>query len=224
MMDLQLMVVDPMKAMVVRLVSFLPYLLGAVLVLLVGWIAARVLQGLLVRALKKLGIDQLARRVGVEAFLERGAVGHTTSELLGIFLYWLIMLVALATAINVLGLTATAELLDRILRYIPEVVSGIIILILGTFFASVLGTLVQTVTATAGIKQAHLLGQVTRVVLVLFAVEVALEKFIGTTILHTQLTVLLAAAAFGTALAFGLGCKDLAGRFMEEMIERFRRG
>ena len=223
-MDAQTILVDPLRILFARLASFVPVLLVALLILLVGWLAARLLQELLVRALKAIRVDDLAQRAGLGEILRKGAVSYTFSELIGLFLYWLILLGALVAAVNALGMTATAELLDRVLLYIPNVLAGVIILILGSFFAAMLGSLVQTVTANAGVKQSKTLGQLTKVVLVVFAIEVALEKFIGMTILHTQLSIVIAAAAFGTALAFGLGCKDLAGRFAAELVDKWRRG
>lgn len=223
-MDVYAIVVDPLKAMFTRLYSFLPVLLGALLLLLVGWIAARIIQQIVVKGLKAVRIDDLARQAGFSDILGKGAVPHTFSELIGVFLYWLVMLSALVTSVNALGLNAAAELLERLLSYIPSVLAGIIVLVLGIFFSAMLGSLVQTITANAGIKQARLLGQLTKVVVVIFSIEVALEKFIGTTTLHVQLNIIVAAIAFGTALAFGLGCKDLAGRFASDLTEKLKRG
>jgi len=223
-MDALMNSLDPVKVLLARLAAFLPTLIKILIILPLGWLVARVLQGLLVRVLKAVRLDDLSDRVGLEEILRKGGVGRTCSELLGIFLYWVILLGTLAAAVNALGLTATAELLDRVLLYVPNVIAGVIVLILGAFFASMLGSIVQTVTVNAGVQQARALGQVTRVVILVFAIEVALEKFIGTTTLHTQLNIVVAAAAFGTALAFGLGCKDLAGRWAAELIEKLRRG
>lgn len=223
-MDAQAILVDPLRILFARLASFVPVLLGALVILLVGWIVARILQEVLVRALKTLRVDDLAEKAGFAAILRKGAIHETFSGLLGLFVYWLVLLAALVGAVNALGMTATAELLDRVLLYIPNVVAGIIILILGSFFATMLASIVQTVTANAGVKQSKGLGSITKVVLMIFAIEVALEKFIGLTTLHMQLNILIAAAAAGAALAFGLGCKDLAGRFAADLVDKWRRG
>lgn len=223
-MNVQTIVVTPLQALLTRLASFLPLLLAALLIFLVAWLAARILEELLVRGLKAVRLDEIARRVGLEEILHKGGVSQTFSELLGIFLYWFVVFAGVVAAVNALQLTVAAELLDRVLLYVPNVLAGVIILILGTFFASLVGSLVQTLSANAGVAQARLLGQITRVVLLIFAIEVALEKFIGVTTLHMQLNIVIAAIAFGVALAFGLGCKDLAGRFMADLIERVRRG
>lgn len=223
-MDVNTMVMTPLQALLTRLASFLPLLLAALLIFVVAWLAARILEELLVRGLKAVRLDEIARRVGLEEIFRKGGVTQTLSELLGVFLYWFVLFAGVVAAVNALQLTVAAELLDRVLLYVPSVLAGVIILILGAFFASLVGSLVQTLAANAGVTQARLLGQITRVVLVVFAIEVALEKFIGVTTLHMQLNIVIAAIAFGAALAFGLGCKDLAGRFMSDLIEKVRRG
>lgn len=223
-MDVNTMVMTPLQALLTRLASFLPLLLAALLIFVVAWLAARILEELLVRGLKAVRLDEIARRVGLEEIFRKGGVTQTLSELLGVFLYWFVLFAGVVAAVNALQLTVAAELLDRVLLYVPSVLAGVIILVLGAFFASLVGSLVQTLAANAGVTQARLLGQITRVVLVVFAIEVALEKFIGVTTLHMQLNIVIAAIAFGAALAFGLGCKDLAGRFMSDLIEKVRRG
>lgn len=223
-MNVQTVVVTPLQALLTRLASFLPLLLAALLIFVVAWLAARILEELLVRGLKAVRLDELSRRIGLEDIIRKGGVTQTLSELLGIFLYWFVMFAGVVAAVNALQLTVAAELLDRVLLYVPSVLAGVIVLILGAFFASLVGSLVQTLAANAGVAQARLLGQISRVVLMIFAIEVALEKFIGVTTLHMQLNIVIAAIAFGTALAFGLGCKDLAGRFMNDVVEKFRRG
>lgn len=223
-MDAQTVFVDPLRILFTRLASFVPDLLGALLILLVGWLVARLLQEVLVRTLKTLRLDELATKTGLSAILAKGGIRYTLAELFGVFVYWLVLLGALVASVSALQLTVAAELLDRLIQYLPNVIAGIIILIFGSFFAAMLGSLVQTVTANAGVKYGTALGQVTRVVLMVFAIEVALEKFIGITTLHMQLNIVIAAIAFGTALAFGLGCKDLAGRFMGDLVEKWRRG
>ncbi len=222
-MDVQVTVVEPMKMLFTRLAVFLPSFLAAIAILIIGWLVARVVKELVVKGLKVVRLDEASRRTGLEEILAKGSVGHSLSELIAIFLYWMVLLVALIGAANALNLMAVAELLDRILGYIPSVVAGVVILIIGSFFATMVGSLVQTVTANAGVKQARGLGQVARVMIIIFAIEVALEKFIGLTTLHRQLTIIVAAFAFGAALAFGLGCKDLAGRFVSDLVDKLKK-
>jgi hypothetical protein len=86
-----------------------------------------------------------------------------------------------------------------------------------------LGGIVQTAAANAGMGQARGLGQITRVVVILFASAIALEKFFSSVIIQATFTIVVAAVAFALALAFGLGCKDIAGKTMADFLDKIRR-
>ena len=105
----------------------------------------------------------------------------------------------------------------------PDVLAGIIVLVLGLFFGSLVGGIVQTAAANAGIGQAKGLGQIARMVVIIFASVVALEKFFRSMVIQTTFTIVVAAVAFGAALAFGLGCKDIAGKYVSEFIHKIQR-
>ena len=215
--------VDSTKAFFMRLGNFLPTLFGVVAILLLGWGAAVALQRVLLQVLKVARADELADKIRVNDVLQKGDVRHTFSELLGFSLYWLIILATLLAALNALGLTVAAELLEKVLSYVPNVLAGVIILVLGLFFATLVGGVVQTATANAGIAQAKGLGQIARVVVIVFASVVALEKFFSSMVIQATFTVVVAAVSFGFALAFGLGCKDIAGKFVADFIGQVRR-
>lgn len=214
--------VESVKAMFIRVGNFIPTLLGALLIFLLGWLLARAAQWTLVKALRALPVDELARKAGISDFLQKGDIRIDLSELLGFFLYWLIMLASLLAALDALGMTVAAELLERVLAYIPQVVAGVIVLILGLFFATLISGIVQTAAANAGIHQARGLGQIARMVVIIFASAIALEKFFSSVIIQTTFAIILAAVAFGTALAFGLGCKEIAGDWVSDFIKKVK--
>lgn len=213
---------ESMRAFFVRVGSFLPTLLGVILILLIGWTIASALEKLVVRVLRP-WLDGLAEKYWVAEILRKGEIRYTISELVGLFLYWVIILATLIAALNALGLTEPAQLLEKVLGYVPNVLSGIIMLGLGFFFSALVGGMVQTAAANAGIAQAKGLGQISRAVVIVFASVIALEKFFSSMIVQTTFTIVLAAVAFGAALAFGLGCKDIAGRSVADFIDRIQR-
>ncbi len=214
---------ESMKAFCARVGDTLPRLFGALLIVVLGWIVAGWLQRLFVQALKALKLDELAQSIRVNEILHRGEIRYSLSELLGVFLYWLVLLATLLAALNALGLTIAAELLERVLSYMPNVVAGVIVLVLGLFFATLLGGLVQTAAANAGIGQARGLGQIARVAVIVFTAAIAMEKFFSSMIIQATFSIVVAAVAFGTALAFGLGCKDIAGKFVGDVIDQFKK-
>ncbi len=215
--------VDSAKAVFTRVGSSLWTVLGAVVILFVGWLIAGWLQKLLVQLLKAVRLDDLAETIRINEILQKGEIRFSLSELLGFFLYWLIILTTLLAAFNALGLTVAAELLEKVVTYVPNVVAGIIVLILGLFFSTLVGGIVQTAAANAGVGQAKAMGQISRVVVIIFAVAVALEKFFSSVVIQATFSIVVAAVAFGMALAFGLGCKDIAGKYVGDFLDKLRR-
>lgn len=218
----QTIILEPTKAMLIRAGAFIPVLVGVILILVIGWLIAKVLQQLVTRGLKAIQLDNIAEKGGLADILAKGEVKYTLSELIGVIVYWSAMLIVLVTAINAIGLTVAAELLDKIVFYIPNVVAGIFILVIGMFLATFVAGLVRTTAANAGIGQAKGLAQITQLAIIIFAVIVALDQFVRTDVLKNSLSIILAALGLGLALAFGLGCKDIAGRFVSDLIDKAR--
>lgn len=213
---------ESVKAMLVRVAEATPRLVGAILVLVIGWLIARAVKWALVKVLKTIPFDEFARKLKIADFLQKGEIRYQLSELIGITVYWLILLAFLLAGLDALGMTVAAQLLEKVLNYVPQVLAGVIVLILGLFSATVVGGIVQTATANAGISQAKSLSQIARLAVVIFAVAVALEKFFSSMIIQTTFTVVLTAVCLGFALAFGLGCKDIAGRAVGDFLDQLR--
>ncbi|MBI3312009.1 MAG: hypothetical protein HYZ88_00570 [Candidatus Omnitrophica bacterium] len=201
-----------------------PRIVGAVAILIIGWLIARAVKWGLVKALKAVPFDDFARKLKVSDFLQKGEVRYQLSELIGITAYWVILLAFLLAGLDALGMTVAAQLLEKVLDYVPQVLAGVIVLLLGLFFATLVGGIVQTAAANAGVAQAKGLSQIARVAVIIFSVAVALEKFFSSMIIQTTFTIVLTAICFGFALAFGLGCKDIAGRSVSDFLDKIRGG
>ncbi|WP_419161712.1 mechanosensitive ion channel family protein [Candidatus Palauibacter sp.] len=218
--DWDAILLDPIRAFFGQLGSFLPNLLAVLAIAVGGWIVAKVIQAVLVRFLKAVKADSLAERIQLAEMLARGGIQRTFSQLVGVISYWLVMLVVLVAALNALQLTATAELLQRFVGFLPAVVTAILILILGILAAAFLAATVRAVASNAGIAQAQVLGQFVQSIVIIFAVVVALQQ-LGVQFVGDAFLIILGAISFGCALAFGLGCKDLAGRWVSGLVDRF---
>jgi len=222
-MDWNAIVIEPVQAMLVRAATFLPTLIGILVILIVGWIIAAVLKNVVVKLLKLIQFDTASDKSGLADVLRRGGIKNTLSELIGGLIYWIIMLLVFMAALNALGMTVVAGLLDKVILYIPNVIAAIFIVSLGIFFASIVGSIVMTACSNAGIKQAKLLSQLAQTVLVVFAVIMTMEQLnIATTVLTTTVTVLLGTIGLGIAIAIGLGSKDIAGKLMSELVDKLK--
>ena len=222
-MDWSLIVIEPVKAMLVRAATFLPTLIGILVILVIGWIVAAILKNLVVKLLKMIQFDSASEKSGLADVLKKGGMKNTLSELIGGLVYWIVMLLVFMTALNALGMTVVASLLDKVILYIPNVIAAIFIISLGIFFASIMGAVVMTASSNAGIKQSKLLSQVTQTVIVIFAIIMTMEQLnIAVTILNTTVTVLLGAIGLAFAIAVGLGSKDIAGKLMQELVDKLK--
>ena len=218
-MDWNAILVQPIQSFFNQLMGFLPSLVGALLILLVGWIIAKAIEGLVVQVLKAARVDKLAEQIQLADVLTKGGIRRRFSELIGALIYWLVMLVVLIAALNAIQLTVAAQLLQQVVTFLPNVVAALFIVVVGVLAATFLASTVRTAASNSGIGQAHLLGQLVQAIVVVFTSVAALQQlrieFVGEAFL-----IILAAVSLGLALAFGFGCKDLAGRWVSDLVDQ----
>lgn len=216
----QLLIVGPIEALGQQLGTFAPQLIGAMIIMGVGLILiAPLIERVLVQALKSLQIDKLSDKIQLAAALAKGGIRYKLSELIGKIVYWLIALTVVMAAFNVLEMDIAAQLIQYVINYIPKVIAALFILVIGIFAANFLGAMVRTVASNAGILQANLLAQLAQIVIVILASVAALQQleveFFGNVFL-----IILAGISLGCGLAFGLGCKDLAGKCANDIVDQ----
>ena len=222
-MDWQTTIMEPVQAMWARVLGFLPTLVAVIIILIVGWVIATVVQRVITRFLKLARLDTASEKSGIANILTKGDINYTLSEIIGIMIYWLLMLVVILAAVNALQLSVAAELLNRVILYMPNVIASVFIVVLGIFFASIVANIVRTTAANAGITQARSLAQATQTVIAVFVFVEALKQLqIDTSIIDFLIQALLAALALGIGLAVGLGCKDMAAKHVSHFIDSFK--
>lgn len=199
----------------VSFVVWLPNLLGALVLLLVGWLAARFVQFIVGGLLRRLRLDALTERVGIARLLSNAGLEPSASFLLARLAYWLILFVFVLAAAETLGLIGVAEMLNQLVIYLPNVLAAALILLLGSLIAQVIGDALGKMAAQAGVAAGTTLGQVIRYTLLVFAIILALNQLgIETGLLTIAASTLLIATALALALAFGFGSRDLARNIM----------
>jgi hypothetical protein len=222
-MDWQTTIVEPVETMWSRVLGFLPTLVSVIIILIVGWMIAALIQKVVTRFLKLARFDTASEKTGIANILTKGDINYTLSEIVGVIIYWLMMLVVVLMAVNTLQLTVAAELLNRVILYLPNVIASVFILVLGIFFASIVANTVRTAAATAGMQQARSLGQATQAVIAIFVFIQALKQLqIDTSLIDLFIKAVLAALALGVGLAIGLGCKDMAAKYVGQLVDSFK--
>jgi small-conductance mechanosensitive channel len=194
---------------------WLPNLLGALALLLIGWLVARLVQFIVGGLLRRLRVDVLTERVGIAHMLSNAGLDTSTSHLLARLAYWLILFVFILAGAETLGLIGIAETLNRLVAYLPNVLAAAVILLFGSLVAQVFGDALGKMAVQAGVAAGAALGQAVRYTLLVFAIVLALGQLgIQTGLLTIAASTLVIATALALALAFGIGSRDLARNIM----------
>jgi len=167
--------------------------------------------------------DTASDTAGIDELLLRADIRQGPAELVAVLAQWLVMLIAIMAAANTVGLSSVAELLNQILLYIPKVIAAVVALILGLFLANVLGGVVKTAAANVSRGEAEVLASIARYAIVAFTAAVTLEELgIAPDLVRSAFVILFGAVALALALAFGLGCQELAREWLVRYLEGAR--
>ena len=215
-MDNVSMLLEPVRAFLAQAGAFLPRLALAAVVLIGGWLAAKVVRFAVERGLRAVNFNVLAERAGMDGFLQQGGISTDTTGIFGLIAYWVVILAALIIAFNGLGLTYITDLLRQVVLFVPHVIVALLILAFGAYFARFIGTTVTTYCRNVGIQDADVLGLIAQYAIIAFVVLIALDQVsVGGQIVRESFLIILAGVVFGLALAFGLGGRRWAAAMLE---------
>lgn len=209
------LIMEPLKNMLNTVAVYLPFLFGALLILFVGWVIAKVLSALVQKGLDQIKFNEFSAKLGLSELLTKGGLSVSPSNLVSAFVYWVLMLVVLATTLQAIGLEIAAKLLERVMGYVPNVIAAVFVLIVGMFLANFVAGVVRTAAKNVNVNRAELLASLTKGAILVFTWVSALEQLnIATFFVTTTFQIFFAAVCFALALSFGLGGKDLAARIL----------
>lgn len=201
---------EPIRTSLHQIGAFAPRLVLAVVILVLGWVIAKLVRLAIVRALRALNFGVLTDKAGIDAFLRQGGVELDTVRVLGALFYWLVLLASLMIAFNSLDLAYVTDLVGRIVLFVPRVMVAVVILVFGIYFARFLSVSVTTYLRNVGFPEAGLVGRLTLYAVTAFVAMIALDHLGLGDILRQTFLILLAAVALALALAFGLGGREQA--------------
>lgn len=217
-----LAVTDAVNDVIARLANFLPNLVGAVLILIVGWVVAVVLEQLVEKVLRMINVQRLFERARIEDLVQKTGSKRDTVGLLSSLVKWIIYLAAFMAAADVLSLDAITSFLNQVLAYAPNVIASVAILLVGGILAQFLSEVVRGAVSAASLSYAGFLSGLTRWSIWIFAILTALFQLgVAQAIIQTLFTGLVAALAIAIGLAFGLGGQKSAADVLEKVRRDF---
>ena len=215
------MLLEPVRAFLAQVGVFLPRVLLAVVVVIAGWLVAKLARLAVVKGLRAVNFHVVTERAGIENFLRQGGLETDTTGIFGALVYWLVILAALIVAFNGLGLTYITDLLGRVVLFVPKVFVALLVVAFGAYFARFVADAVRTYCRNIDLPDAEFLARLSQYAIIAFVVLIALDQMhIGGDIVRETFLILLAGVVFALALAFGLGGKDWAAERLERWWPR----
>ena len=197
----------------------IPQVIGALLIIVIGWIVAGALARLTTELLKRAGADRLFAEHGGEVYGDQSRRVRP-SVVVGELVKWLIRIVFLVAAANVLGMPEVSDLLNQVLLWIPNLIVAAVILLLAPVIARFVRGAIEVGAGRMGFTNAPLLGRIAEIAIVAFAVVIAINQIgIAANLVNTLFIGLVGALALAFGLAFGLGGRDVAAEITRDWYE-----
>jgi hypothetical protein len=203
----------------IGIVNFVPNLVVAIIILIVGWLIGAILGKAVAQVFKSLKIDEALNRAGAGNFARRGGFHLNSGAFIGGLVKWFIIVVFLVAAFNVLGLYQVNLFLQEVvLAYLPRVIVAALVLLVAGVIGDVVERLVVGAAKSAEVSSAHLAGALAKWAIWIFALLVALSQLgiVGSygPILFNGIVI---AISLALGLSFGLGGQEAAARFIEKL-------
>jgi hypothetical protein len=201
--------------------DFLPSMVGAGVVLLAGYILAKLVQRAVSRLLRRLGLNDMLRRAGVQGAVDSAAAHFNPSRILAHLAFWVVMFVVMVFGASLLGVESLTPVMQELVGYVPSVIAAIVIIILGIVLGDFVGGLI--LASTHSLHGGPTLARVGKAGVVVLAVFMALQELgVATNIVTTAFAILFGAVALAASLSFGLGNRELAGEITRAWYNRYK--
>ena len=220
-MDTNVPFLERLQESFLQLADIIPALLGALVILFAGYLLAKLVEKGIERLLLRIRLNALLERGGVMDAVERSGTHFNPTQVVGKTFFWIMMFAVIIVAANALGMESLAGVFTELVGYMPSLMSAVVIMIVGIVLGRFTGGLIL---ASAGAVQGGpTLARVGRWGVVVLSIFMALQELgVATDIVTTAFAILFGAVAFGLALAFGLGNRELAGQVTREWYARYR--
>ncbi|MBA1196125.1 mechanosensitive ion channel [Pseudomonas sp. S07E 245] len=213
--------VTAMTALWTKVANFIPNLFGALVVVLLGFVVAKLLDTLLSKLLAKFGLDRLMAGTGMTKMLSRGGIQVPISTLIGKIVYWFVLLIFLVSAAESLGLERVSATLDMLALYLPKVFGAALVLLAGVMLAQLVNGLVRGAAEGIGLEYAAGVGRIAQGLVIIIAISVAISQLeVKTDLLNHVIVIGLITVGLAIALAMGLGSREIAGQILAGIYVR----
>ncbi|WP_157182672.1 mechanosensitive ion channel family protein [Sciscionella marina] len=197
------------------LMQYIPQLIGALVILLIGFFVAKAIAWVVSKVLEKAHFNDAMQRANVQQFLERAGTGLTASVVLGKVVFWFVFIIALTMFASALGVPQISGFLNGMIAYVPNIFAALVIV----FLAALLGRFLAGIVR--GFTGSEVLAKATNTIILVYAVFVALVQLrIAQQLTGPTFLIVLGGVALAGGLAFGLGGRDDAQQLIHNLATR----
>lgn len=214
-------VTEPIKAAWLKIAEvageLIPKIVGFLLILIIGWLLSKLFAFVIKKLLRLVRLHVLSEKAGVEAFLKKGDIKVGAVDIISRIAYWFFMIITFIVAFDSAGLSAVSDVLNKLLLYFPNIFVSLVILIIGFYLARFVAGLVKVLAGNIGVEKPDILGKTAYAIVIIFIVPIALSQLeIAPDLITSTFLILLGAFCLATAIALGLGSKDLVKSLWEK--------
>ena len=214
-------ILDPLRTVFSMIISFVPTVIGVLAALVIGGILAREVGKVISSFLKSVHIDKACHTIGLDHVLTNGGIKRHVSDLIAYVISLGVTITVLVIALSYAGITIIGPVTDPIMRYVPTVITGVLILMVGMFLAHIVSVFVRLVAANTDMPKPELLAMFTKWSVVLMAIMAFVDKIgLGYLFTGTPLLLMVASLALALGLAFGIGGRDHAAHYLDKLLKR----
>lgn len=198
-------------------IDFVPSLVIALVVFAIGWVLAALVERLVESILKALKLDAALKSAGFEDVVKRAGYSLNSGHFVGVLCKWFVIVVFLMASFDVLGLDRVNSFLSQVVNYLPQVIVAVFVLMIAAIVGNVMHRVVVASSKAGHIKSAEFLGKVTKWAIWIFGILTGLITLgIAPALIQMIVTAIFAGAALAIGLAFGLGGKEVAQKWIEK--------
>jgi len=204
----------------------LPSVIGAIIIFIFGWLFAKLVSYAFSKVLKLIKFDAIADKINASQYLSKANISLSPSQIIGKFIYYILLLLVLITASDTLGWDAVSSEISKLLSYLPKIFIACVIFIIGVYIASLIRDIIRGATESLGISSGKIISVFVFYLLLITITLTALSQAgIDTSIITSNVLLILGAVLISAAISYGFASRDvmtnvLAGIFSRKQFSK----
>ncbi|MDP3991206.1 MAG: hypothetical protein Q8P63_02850 [Candidatus Nealsonbacteria bacterium] len=215
--------IDALQGLWQGFIEFMPALIGAFIILIIGWFFSVGVARLVTELLKKIRFNRIFERGIWKQALAMAEFKVDAASFIGVIIKWTLVIVFLVAAVKILGLDDFAGFLKSVLGYLPNVVVASFIFVVAVVISDILEKVVRATVESTNVNYGHIVGVIIRWSIWIFAIlAILLQLRVTPTLIQTLFTGLVAVIVISAGLAFGLGGKEIATEVLRDLHRKLK--